>query len=130
MNRSAHPPAERLYNQRVAAPMIKLSKQPQLVRLRARGESVCPISKTIDVFEAVVEYAPRGAVIELEEFKKIIDSYKGKEILHEELAVDLLERVRALVNPAYIKVTIKSAYMGIDIEVVAESGGAHATAYI
>ncbi|MFB6491042.1 MAG: GTP cyclohydrolase I [Thermoproteus sp. AZ2] len=109
--------------------MIKLAKQPQLVRLRAKGESVCPISKTIDVFEAVVEYAPRGAAIELEEFKKIIDSYRGKEILQEELAVDLLEKIRAAVNPAYIKVTIKSTYMGIDIEAIAESGGVH-TAYI
>jgi len=103
--------------------MLKVSKSPSLVRLKTRGESVCPISKTVDSFEVSVEYIPRGAVLAIEEFKKMVDSYRGREILHEELAVDLLEKVKAAVNPPYVKVTVKSYYIGVEIEVVAESGG-------
>ncbi|AET32519.1 GTP cyclohydrolase I [Pyrobaculum ferrireducens] len=106
--------------------MIKLSKNPHLVRLKTRGESICPISKTIDSFEITVEYIPRGAALAIEEFKKIVDSYRGREILHEELAVDILEKVKAAVNPPYVKVILKSYYSGVEIEVVAESGGAQA----
>ncbi|RFA94602.1 GTP cyclohydrolase I [Pyrobaculum aerophilum] len=103
--------------------MLKLSKNPQLVRLKTRGESVCPISKTIDSFEVTVEYIPRGAALAIEEFKKIVDSYRGREILHEELAVDIMEKIKAAVNPPYVKVTVKSYYIGVEVEVVAESGG-------
>jgi len=103
--------------------MLKLSKNPSLIRLKTRGESVCPISKTVDVFEVTLEYIPRGAALAIEEFKQLVESYKGREILHEELAVDLLERVKAAVNPPYVKVTIKSYYIGVEVEVIAESGG-------
>jgi len=37
--------------------------------------------------------------------------------------VDLLEKVKAAVNPPYVKVTVKSYYIGVEVEVVAESGG-------
>ena len=109
--------------------MLKLSKNPSLIRLKTRGESVCPISKTIDVFEVVVEYTPRGVALALEEFRQMVDSYRGREILHEELAVDLMERIKTAVNPPYVKVVLKSYYMGVEIEVVAESGGVQ-TLYI
>lgn len=103
--------------------MIRLQKYPQLVKLRARGESICPVSKTVDVFEVTVEYIPRGAVLAIEEFKRLVDSYRGREIYHEEVAVDILEKIKSIVNPPYVKVTLKSSYIGVDIEVVAESGG-------
>ncbi len=103
--------------------MLKLAKNPSLIRLKTRGESVCPISKTVDVFEVVVEYIPRGVVLAVEEFRQIVDSYRGHEILHEELAVDLMERIKTAVIPPYVKVVLKSYYMGVEIEVVAESGG-------
>jgi NADPH-dependent 7-cyano-7-deazaguanine reductase QueF len=97
--------------------------------MKTRGESVCPVSRTVDSFEVTLEYVPRGAALTVEEFKRIVDSYRGREILHEELAVDILERVKSAINPPYIKVTVKSYYMGVEIEVVAESGGTQ-TLYI
>jgi NADPH-dependent 7-cyano-7-deazaguanine reductase QueF len=97
--------------------------------MKTRGESVCPVSKTVDSFEVTLEYVPRGAALAVEEFKRIVDSYRGREILHEELAVDILERVKSAINPPYVKVTVRSYYMGVEIEVVAESGGAQ-TLYI
>jgi 7-cyano-7-deazaguanine reductase len=103
--------------------MLKLGKNPSLIRLKTRGESVCPISKTVDVFEVVVEYIPRGVALAVEEFRQMVDSYRGREILHEELAVDLMERIKTAVNPPYVKVILKSYYIGVEIEVVAESGG-------
>ncbi len=103
--------------------MIKLTKKPSLIRLKTRGESICPISKTVDSFEVTLEYIPRDAALTIEEFKQMVDSYRGREILHEELAVDLMERVKAAVNPPYVKVTVKSYYIGVEVEVVAESGG-------
>ncbi|MCC6021041.1 MAG: GTP cyclohydrolase I [Thermoproteaceae archaeon] len=109
--------------------MLKLAKSPGLVRMKTRGESVCPVSRTVDSFEVTLEYVPRGAALTVEEFKRIVDSYRGREILHEELAVDILERVKSAINPPYIKVTVKSYYMGVEIEVVAESGGTQ-TLYI
>jgi NADPH-dependent 7-cyano-7-deazaguanine reductase QueF len=109
--------------------VLKLAKSPSLVRMKTRGESVCPASKTVDSFEVTLEYIPRGAALTVEEFKRIVDSYRGREILHEELAVDILERVKSAINPPYVKVTVKSYYMGVEIEVVAESGGTQ-TLYI
>ncbi|ABL89115.1 GTP cyclohydrolase I [Pyrobaculum islandicum DSM 4184] len=103
--------------------MLKLSKNPSLVRLKTRGESICPISKVVDSFEISLEYIPRGVALSIEEFKKMVDSYRGREILHEELAVDIMERVKAAVNPPYVKVVVKSIYMGVEVEVIAESGG-------
>ena len=103
--------------------MIKLGKYPRLVRLRTRGEAVCPISTTVDVFEVTLEYIPRDSVIAIEEFKKLVDSYRGREIYHEELAADLLEKIRNMLNPPYAKVVLKSVYIGVEIEVVAEAGG-------
>lgn len=103
--------------------MLKVSKTPQLVRLKTRGEAVCPISKTIDVFEVTVEYVPKGVVLSIEEFRRVVDSYRGREILHEELAAELLERVKNLTNAPYVRVTLRSTYIGVEIEVVAESGG-------
>jgi len=103
--------------------MLKLTKNPSLIRLRTRGESICPVSKTVDSFEVTLEYIPRGVVLAIEEFKQMVDSYRGREILHEELAVDLMERVKTAVNPPYVKVIVKSYYIGVEVEVVAESGG-------
>jgi 7-cyano-7-deazaguanine reductase len=103
--------------------MLKLSKNPSLILLKTRGESICPISKTVDSFEVTLEYIPRGAALAIEEFKRMVDSYRGREMLHEEVAVDLMERVKAAVNPPYVKVVLKSYYIGVEIEVVAESGG-------
>ncbi len=103
--------------------MYKLTKVPKLVRLKTVGESICPVSKVVDVFEVTVEYMPRGAVLSIEEFKKVVESYRGREILHEEVAVDLLEKIKNITNSPYVKVVIKSSYIGVDIEVVAESGG-------
>jgi len=103
--------------------VFKISKIPRSIKLKTRGESICPVSKVVDVFEIEVEYVPSGAVLAIEEFKKVVDSYRGVEILHEELAVDILEKIKTLINPPYIKVVLKSTYMGVDIEVVAESGG-------
>jgi Enzyme related to GTP cyclohydrolase I len=103
--------------------MLKLTKNPSLIRLRTRGESICPVSKTVDSFEVTLEYIPRGVALAIEEFKQMVDSYRGREILHEELAVDLMERVKTAVNPPYVKVIVKSYYIGVEVEVVAESGG-------
>lgn len=84
---------------------------------------MCPISKVVDSFEVTVEYMPRGGALAIEEFKRMVDSYRGREILHEELAVDLMEKIKAAVNPPYVKVVLKSVYIGVEVEVVAESGG-------
>ena len=103
--------------------MLKLSRNPSLIRLKARGESICPLSKTVDSFEVTLEYIPRGTALAIEEFKQIVDSYRGREVLHEELAVDLMERVRAAINSPYVKVVVRSYHSGVEIEVIAESGG-------
>jgi hypothetical protein len=34
-----------------------------------------------------------------------------------------MERIKTAVNPPYVKVVLKSYYIGVEIEVVAESGG-------
>lgn len=102
---------------------VKLSKRPARIKLRGRAEAVCPISKTVDEYVVEVEYVPREQALLIEEFEKILTSYKGVEILHEEIAVDIAEKIRAAVAPIYVKVVAKSAYRGVEVEVVAELGG-------
>lgn len=103
--------------------MLRVFKTPQLVRLKTRGESICPVSKTVDVFDVAVEYVPKGSVLSIEEFKQMVDSYRGREILHEELAVELLEKIKSVTNAPYVRVTLRSTHIGVEIEVVAETGG-------
>ncbi|MEZ0247655.1 MAG: NADPH-dependent 7-cyano-7-deazaguanine reductase [Thermoproteus sp.] len=102
---------------------LRLSKRPSRVKLRGRAEAVCPISKTVDEYVVEVEYVPREAALLIEEFQKILDGYRGVEILHEELAVDIAEKIRALISPLYVKVVVRSTYRGVDVEVTAEVGG-------
>ncbi len=102
---------------------IKLSKRPTRIKLRGRAEAVCPISKTVDEYIVEVEYVPRDQALLIEEFEKILASYKGVEILHEELAVDIAERIRKIVSPIYVKVVARSTYRGVEVEITAELGG-------
>ncbi len=102
---------------------VKLSKRPSRIKLRGKAEAICPISKTVDEYAVEVEYVPREQAILIEEFEEMLAKYKGVEILHEELAVDIAEKIRAAVSPIYVKVVVKSAYRGIDVEITAELSG-------
>jgi NADPH-dependent 7-cyano-7-deazaguanine reductase QueF len=102
---------------------IRLSKRPSRVKLKGRAEAVCPISKTVDEYIVEVEYAPREHALLIEEFERILESYRGREILHEEIAVDIAERIRNAVSPAYVKAVVRSTYRGVEVEVSAEIGG-------
>ncbi|MGC8583106.1 MAG: NADPH-dependent 7-cyano-7-deazaguanine reductase [Thermoproteus sp.] len=102
---------------------IRLSKRPSRVKLRGRAEAICPVSKTVDEYVVEVEYVPREHALLIEEFEKILESYRDREIFHEEIAVDIAERIRNAISPAYVKVVARSTYRGVEVEVTAEIGG-------
>lgn len=101
---------------------LRLSRRPNRVRLRGRAKAICPISKTIDEYVIEVEYLPRGLALQIEKFVELLNSYRDREILHEEVAVDLAERIRELIQPVYVKVVAKSEYLGVEVEATAELG--------
>ncbi|CCC82590.1 GTP cyclohydrolase I [Thermoproteus tenax] len=102
---------------------LRLAKRPSRVKLRGRAEAICPISKSVDQYEVEVEYIPRESALLIEKFQEILQSYRGVEILHEELAVDIAEKIKSIISPSYIKVVVKSNYRGIYIEAIYEVGG-------
>ena len=101
---------------------IVLSERVDLVSIGAKFEAVCPLTKTVDSYELVLTYVPRGGrYVELQSFRRYLDSFRGVEILHEALAVKIAEDVCKVVKPEYVRVELRSSFMGMDVAVVKTS---------
>jgi|GEM_PF-822914 len=97
----------------------KLSESVDSVSIRAVFEAVCPLTKTVDRYELILTYVPRGGrYIEFQSFRKYLDSFRGVEVLHEALAVKIAEDVCREVKPEYVKVELRSSFMDMDVAVV------------
>jgi NADPH-dependent 7-cyano-7-deazaguanine reductase QueF len=97
------------------------AKHVNLVRIETIFEAVCPITKTVDRYELVLTYIPGdGEYIELESFKKFLESFKGVEVFHEDLAYRIAEEVCKTAKPKEVTVELRSIFMGMKVTVVKE----------
>jgi NADPH-dependent 7-cyano-7-deazaguanine reductase QueF len=95
------------------------ANQVDEVRIEAEFSSICPLTKTVDRYELTLTYKPRnGVYLELQSFKDYLDSFKDKEIFHEDLAHTIAVSVCKEVKPEEVTVELKSVFVGLKITVV------------
>jgi NADPH-dependent 7-cyano-7-deazaguanine reductase QueF len=88
------------------------------VALRAEFTAVCPVSETVDIYEIEVEYEGKGEYIELESFKRYLESFRDAKIYHEQLCERIWRDVKyALGENTPVRVKLTSRYLGITVTV-------------
>jgi 7-cyano-7-deazaguanine reductase len=92
------------------------------VSIRAEFEAVCPLTKTVDHYELTLTYVPRGGrYLELQSFRRYLDSFRGVEVFHEALAAKIAVEVCRAVGPEYVRVELRSTFLGMGVIVVKTS---------
>lgn len=89
------------------------------VVVRTSLASVCPLTKTTDVYELVLSYVPReGRYLELSSLKEFLESFEDKEVFQEDLASEIAESVCREINAEKVRVELKSTFLGMYVTVV------------
>jgi len=108
----------------VAGPRLRTIKATIVDRviISASFSAICPLTETVDEYEATIEYIPNehGVYIELESLKEYLDSFKDVRIFHEDLATVLVERLVEVIRPRYLSVVLKSKFLGMTVTVIKE----------
>jgi 7-cyano-7-deazaguanine reductase len=82
---------------------------------------VCPITGQPDFATIRVAYVPAEKIVESKSFKLYLWSYRNEGVFHEHVVNQILDDLRAVLDPHWIQVTGKfNVRGGIRIEVVAE----------
>ena len=74
--------------------------------------AVCPVTRLPDFYDMKVIYEPDERLIELKSFKLYLNSFRDKEILHEEITNEILNRIINAVNPRMAKIEMKVRIRG------------------
>ena len=95
-----------------------------VVRLTApEFTTVCPLTGQPDFAVFIIDYVPCGRLVESKSFKLFLGSFRNYGVFHEECTVYLHDRLRAAMEPKYIRVVgLWNARGGIPIDVVIQSG--------
>lgn len=95
-----------------------------VVRLSApEFTTICPLTGQPDFAAFVVDYAPAERLVESKSFKLFVGSFRNYGVFHEECTVYVHDRLRAAMNPKYIRVVgLWYARGGITIDVVVQTG--------
>jgi 7-cyano-7-deazaguanine reductase len=90
--------------------------------------SLCPRTNQPDFGEIVIEYCPDKLCIELKSLKFYLHSYRNKGIFYEALTNDILDDLKGVCKPRWMKITSRfTPRGGITTEVVACTCGYLAT---
>ncbi len=82
---------------------------------------VCPITGQPDFATIQLAYVPAEKIVESKSFKLYLWSYRNEGVFHEHVVNQILDDLRAVLDPHWIQVTGKfNVRGGIRIEVVAE----------
>jgi 7-cyano-7-deazaguanine reductase len=83
--------------------------------------SLCPKTGQPDFGEIVIEYCPDKSCIELKSVKFYMQGYRNKGIFYESLTNDILDDLKSICKPRWMKITSRfTPRGGITTEVVAE----------
>ncbi len=69
--------------------------------------AVCPVTRLPDFYIMKLEYEPDERLIELKSFKLYLNSFRDKEILHEEITNEILNRLIRSINPRWAHIEMK-----------------------
>jgi len=74
--------------------------------------AVCPVTRLPDFYNLYMEYEPDVDLVELKSFKLYLNSFRDKEILHEEITNEILEKFVSLVKPRWCTIIMKVRVRG------------------
>lgn len=74
--------------------------------------AVCPVTRLPDFYDMKLEYIPDEYLPELKSFKLYLNSFREREILHEEITNEILEKMISVVKPRWIKIEMKVRVRG------------------
>lgn len=95
------------------------AKEVNEVIIEAEFSAVCPLTKTTDEYRLILRYVPsNGKYVEFVSFKKYLEGFKDREILHEELAATIAEEVCLAAQPIEVHVELWSVFWGMRIAVI------------
>ena len=95
-----------------------------VVRLTAPElTTLCPITGQPDFAVLIIDYVPGDKLVESKSFKLFLESFRNFGIFNEDCTAYLHSRLKASLQPKYLRVAgLWSARGGITIDVVIESG--------
>ncbi|MEM0506663.1 MAG: hypothetical protein QXW58_05360 [Thermosphaera sp.] len=89
------------------------------VVIRTSMTSICPLTKTTDFYELTLSYTPRdGKYLELSSLKEFLESFRDKEVFHEDLASVIAESVCKEILAENVNVELKSTFLGMEVTIV------------
>ncbi|MFN3532427.1 MAG: preQ(1) synthase [Candidatus Brocadia sp.] len=68
--------------------------------------AMCPVTKLPDFYNVKIEYEPDERLIELKSFKLYLNKFRDKEILHEEITNEILNRLIRSIQPRWAKIEV------------------------
>lgn len=69
--------------------------------------AVCPVTRLPDFYNIKIEYEPDKRLVELKSFKLYLNKFRDKEILHEEITNEILNKLIKSIEPRWAKIEVK-----------------------
>jgi 7-cyano-7-deazaguanine reductase len=69
--------------------------------------AVCPVTHLPDFYAIRIDYEPDRRLVELKSFKLYLNKFRDKEVLHEEIANEILNKLIKSVQPRWAKIEVK-----------------------
>jgi 7-cyano-7-deazaguanine reductase len=66
--------------------------------------SLCPLTGQPDFAHLVIDYVPRGWIVESKSLKLFLGSFRNHGSFHEACTVDIARRLVALLDPAWLRI--------------------------
>ena len=87
--------------------------------------SLCPETRIPDFYKLLIEYVPGARLVELKSLKLYVDSFREREIYHEELLNEVFRDFVFVVKPRWVRLSLEvNVRGGIQTVITRESSRA------
>ena len=69
--------------------------------------AMCPITRIPDFYTMKLKYEPDERLVELKSLKLFLKSFRNKEILHEEITNEIINRLISAIDPRWAHIEMK-----------------------
>lgn len=69
--------------------------------------AICPVTRLPDFYKMKLEYEPDERLVELKSLKLYLNSFRDKEVLHEEITNEIMNRLIRAINPRWAIIEMK-----------------------
>jgi len=74
--------------------------------------AICPVTRLPDFYNLKLEYIPDEVLVELKSLKLYLNTFRDKEILHEEITNEIFEKIVSIIKPRWIQIEMKVGVRG------------------